>query len=278
VRICIRLRGPDGYARPWRFYGYALADRIFVGISRRRNNLTVLDEGKSVQATEERVGSVSAMPPAALEHWMSRYQQSDPAAPGALVESIALALLRFFRRNSASRELAEDLLQETFLKIHRMRRSYRPGEAVLPWVYAIARNVRVDNYRRVRRIMAHEVATNVPPEAAGQKEDLVAALEFDALVARLPEAQREVIVMLKVTGMTVEEVAMATSSTVGMVKLKAHRAYESGLRAASRTHAGNSRTYRAEPIGGAPAEALRLLRGGICSDFPSAHRGSAGNA
>ena len=42
----------------------------------------------------------------------------------------------------------------------------------------------------------------------------------------LPESQREVIVMLKVSGMSLEEVARATASTVGAVKLKAHRAYE----------------------------------------------------
>ena len=131
-----------------------------------------------MQATEERIGSVCALPLAPLEHWMSRYQQSDPAAPGALVASISPALLRFFRCNWASRDLAEDLLQETFLKIHRMRRSYRSGEAVLPWVYAIARNVRVDNYRRVRRIVEHEAASDVLPEAAGRNDGLESALKL----------------------------------------------------------------------------------------------------
>ena len=158
---------------------------------------------------------------------MSRYQQADPAAPGALVASLSPALLRFFQNNSASRAQAEDLLQETFLKIHRMRHSYRPGEPVLPWVYAIARHVRVDSYRRVRRIVAHEAAADTLPEAAGRKDSLDSALEFEALVAQLPDSQREVIVMLKAAGMTLEEVARATSSTVGAVKLKAHRAYES---------------------------------------------------
>jgi RNA polymerase sigma-70 factor (ECF subfamily) len=46
------------------------------------------------------------------------------------------------------------------------------------------------------------------------------------LLAPLPESQREVILMLKVAGMSLEEVARATSSTVGSVKQKAHRAYE----------------------------------------------------
>jgi RNA polymerase sigma-70 factor (ECF subfamily) len=179
------------------------------------------------QRTEDGAGGVSAQPLASLEYWMSRYQQADPAAPGALIASISPALLRFFRYNSASREPAEDLLQETWLKIHRMRHSYRPGEAVLPWVYAIARHVRVDSYRRVRRIVAHEAAADVLPEAVGRRDAFESELQFEALVAQLPDSQREVIVMLKAAGMTVEEVARATSSTVGAVKLKAHRAYES---------------------------------------------------
>jgi RNA polymerase sigma-70 factor (ECF subfamily) len=45
------------------------------------------------------------------------------------------------------------------------------------------------------------------------------------LLETLPESQREVILMLKVSGMSLEEVARATSSTVGSIKQKAHRAY-----------------------------------------------------
>jgi len=47
-----------------------------------------------------------------------------------------------------------------------------------------------------------------------------------ALLAALPESQREVIALLKVSGMSLEEVARATSNSVGSVKQKAHRAYE----------------------------------------------------
>ena len=45
------------------------------------------------------------------------------------------------------------------------------------------------------------------------------------LVNRLPDGQREVIMMLKVVGMSLEEAARATSSTAGAIKQKAHRAY-----------------------------------------------------
>jgi RNA polymerase sigma-70 factor (ECF subfamily) len=156
---------------------------------------------------------------------MRLYQQADPAAPAALVAMISPALLRFFRYNAASREQAEDLLQETWLKIHRMRHTWRPGERVLPWVYAIAHHVRIDSYRRTRRIAARETPLDTALEPAAPNV-AYESIHFESLVAALPDGQREVVTMLKSAGMTVEEVARATSSTVGAVKLKAHRAYE----------------------------------------------------
>jgi RNA polymerase sigma-70 factor, ECF subfamily len=161
-----------------------------------------------------------------LDRWMERYQQADPDAPDALVGALSPALLRFFRSQVASREQADDLLQETWLRIHRVRHTYRPGEPVLPWIYAIARRVRVDGYRRKRRITLHEIAMEVLPQTPAQVKARNPAPAFNTLVAALPEAQREVLTMLKVGGLTLEEVARATSSTVGAVKQKAHRAYQ----------------------------------------------------
>src|SRR5712664_527560 len=161
-----------------------------------------------------------------LDRWMERYQQADPDAPAALVGALSPALVRFFMSQVASREQADDLLQETWLRIHRVRHTYRPGEPVLPWIYAIARRVRVDGYRRTRRITLHEIAMESLPERPAQAEPRNPGPAFDTLVAALPEAQREVVTMLKVGGLTLEEVAGATSCTVGAVKQKAHRAYE----------------------------------------------------
>jgi RNA polymerase sigma-70 factor (ECF subfamily) len=149
-----------------------------------------------------------------LDRWMERYQQADPEAPAALVAALSPALLRFFRSQVASREQADDLLQETWLRIHRVRHTYRPGEPVLPWIYAIARHVRVDGYRRTRRITLREIAREVLPERLALAEVRNQGPSFDTLVAALPEA------------LSLEEVARATSSTVGAVKQKAHRAYE----------------------------------------------------
>ena len=163
---------------------------------------------------------------------MARYQQADPEAPAALIGALSPALLRFFRtQDLMSREQAYELLQETWLRIHRVRHTYRPGQPVLPWVYAIAGRVRIDGYRRTRRIRAHKIATEMLPEPRPRRNSLPA---FETLVAVLPEAQREVVTMLKAGGLSLEEVARATSCTAGAVKQKASRAYER-LR---RLHAG----------------------------------------
>jgi RNA polymerase sigma-70 factor, ECF subfamily len=161
-----------------------------------------------------------------LDRWMERYQQADPEGPAALVSALSPALLRFFKSQVANREQADDLLQETWLRIHRVRHTYRPGEPVLPWVYAIARRVRVDGYRRTRRVTAHETAMEILPEPRPRVEPRNPLPEFETLISALPEAQREVVTMLKVGGLSLEEVACATSCTVGAVKQKAHRAYK----------------------------------------------------
>jgi len=162
--------------------------------------------------------------PAQLDRWMERYQDGDPAAPGALIAALSPALLRFFRSQSATREYADDLLQDTWLRIHRVRHTYRPGEPVLPWVYAIARRTKIDGYRRARRIASRETPMRMDLPGPAPRHD--GFPDFATLIASLPESQREVITTLKVSGLTLEEVARATSSTVGAVKQRAHRAYE----------------------------------------------------
>lgn len=167
------------------------------------------------------------VPDSNLEMLMARYQAGDFAAATALIDHISPQLYRFFVGQFASRPDADDLLQETWLRIHRVRHTYRPGEPVLPWFYAIARHVRVDHYRKAVRTTARERRLEemsqleaTSPGETGKGDDL------EALLAPLSESQREVIEMLKVAGMSLEEVARATSSSVGSVKQKAHRAYE----------------------------------------------------
>ena len=140
-----------------------------------------------------------------LGAWMRRYQEGDSEAPRVLIAAISPGLLRFFRSQLANKQQADDLLQNTWLRIHRVRHTYRPGEPVLPWIYAIARRVRVDGYRRVSRIIMHETAMDVLPGPPAQAKPRHTLPAFETLVAELPEAQREVITMLKAGGLSLEK-------------------------------------------------------------------------
>src|SRR5215469_3365606 len=159
-----------------------------------------------------------------LEMLMVRYQQGDFAAATVLIDRISPHLHRFFLAKSMSRADAEDLLQETWLRIHKVRHTYRPDEPALPWFYAIARHIRVDHYRKSIRVAAGEKELVEMSKGTSPTSNQVGGLE--ALLAPLSESQREVIAMLKVEGMSLEDVARATSSGVGSVKQKVHRAYK----------------------------------------------------
>jgi len=162
-----------------------------------------------------------------LQMLMTRYQAGDVSAATSLIDALSPQLHRFLAAQFASRADADDLLQETWLRIHKVRHTYRPGEPVLPWLYAIARHVGVDHYRRTTRNAARERRLEEMSEVtATSPREYHQADELEALLQPLSKSQREVIEMLKVADMSLEEVARATSCSVGSVKQKVHRAYE----------------------------------------------------
>lgn len=166
---------------------------------------------------------------------MTRYQNADPAALDELVRRLSPMLLRYFSSSRFGQNDAEDMVQDCWMKIHRSRHTYRSSEPVMPWIYAIARHTRLDGYRKQRRIAAREVLVASLPETFHQEMAEAPRGDFERMVANLPDSQREVLFMLKVSGMSLEEIARATASTVGAVKQKASRAYATLRRAWGRT-------------------------------------------
>ena len=167
-----------------------------------------------------------------LEQLMQRYQAADESAAAALITRLSPQLFRFFFAQVRDRSQAEDLLQDFWLRMHHAaRHTYRAGEPVLPWVYAIARRVQTDNYRRRSRIVKHEFPGDKLPElpatVTSSPESANLKPSVKELLGRLPAAQRETLLLLKVAGLSLEEVARATGTSIGAVKQKAHRAYVS---------------------------------------------------
>ncbi len=162
---------------------------------------------------------MSSGPKVTLEEAMVRYQGGDEAGLETLVRDVGPRLQSIFRGGVPDGEV-EELVQETWFQVHRSRYTWRPGEMLLPWVYSIARHVRSRSYRkRTRRAevaLDERICTPTPELSYG----------FEQLLSELPESQREVLILMKVEGRSLEEVAAATGGTVGSVKQKAHRAYE----------------------------------------------------
>ncbi len=171
-------------------------------------------------------GTTPGASPPRLEDLLERYQHGDADAARALVCAFSPVLARFCLLAGDPPDQVDDVLQEIWLRVHQARHTYLPAAPASPWLFGIARHVRIDAYRKRRRITGRELATEHLPEPAVAPVSPIPDSNFEEILLSLPESQREVLVMLKGLGMSLEEVARTTCSTVGAVKQKAHRAYE----------------------------------------------------
>lgn len=176
-----------------------------------------------------------------LNELMDRYARGDDAALAELYRLGAPRLRAFLTRLGGDPSAAEDLTQDTFLRIHRARGSFAAGAAALPWMIAIARNAFLDHGRRraVRRSERRDREAASPAEAPAppstRGDEALAAREMlgivQATLSALPALQRDAFVLIRFEGLSVAEAAQVLGATEGAVKVRAFRAYEA-LRAA----------------------------------------------
>jgi RNA polymerase sigma-70 factor (ECF subfamily) len=168
---------------------------------------------------------------------MQRYQDGDARAFRELYALVAPRLLGYLVKMAHSRAVADDLLQQTFLKIHRARAAYVRDADPLPWMYAIAHRTFLDAVRADKRAIVRVAGDEVPEVPAGltgesaerrdepRVDPELAKAALDAL-ADLPTGQREAVVLTKLDGKSVAEAAEIAGTTVGAMKVRAHRGYE----------------------------------------------------
>jgi RNA polymerase sigma-70 factor (ECF subfamily) len=141
-------------------------------------------------------------------------------------------LRRFIRRRVADHELAEDLLQETFVRIHRHIDSLADGERLLAWVYRIARNVINDSYR----LSAREKTRTIDFAKIGEtrlvaetndpltRQPCTSCNWQEELVSQLPETYREAIRLAELEGLTQHEIAERLGLSLSGAKSRVQRA------------------------------------------------------
>ncbi|MEE2828372.1 MAG: sigma-70 family RNA polymerase sigma factor [Myxococcota bacterium] len=158
------------------------------------------------------------------------YRGGNPAAFDQLFERYSASLLRFMRRQVRRPEDASELVQQTFLQLHRARNDFREGALLRPWLYTIALNLRREYFRRRARRpeSSSDYVDRWDEESLTPEDDLEAmqvAQAVRAALEQLPEGQRTVIEMHWFEGLSFPEIAGMLGLGLSAVKVRAHRGY-----------------------------------------------------
>lgn len=145
---------------------------------------------------------------------MTLYQSGEYAAFECLYERHSGRVFQYFK-GKISVEAAKDLLQETFLKVHRSRQLYQTQFPFLPWLFTVARNCLNDFFKKAEhQVVKVEVDPEVLPAnlqevAAASPHDLTAALNS------LPFVQRRAIELRYLNDWSFEKIAEEMKTTPG---------------------------------------------------------------
>ena len=176
---------------------------------------------------------------------MERYAHGDNAAFAEVYDALAPRLLGVLRKATRDGAAAEDLVQQTFLQIHRARGSFIPGAPVMPWAFAIAKRLMIDRGRRQRielSLFKHPAADDddfmlSAPSATPATDELLHARRMARRIQQrldtLPETQRTAYQLVKQEGVSLKRAAELLGTSVTAIKLRTHRAYQA-LRAVLR--------------------------------------------
>jgi RNA polymerase sigma-70 factor (ECF subfamily) len=162
-----------------------------------------------------------------LVRLMVDYQAGRSEAFEGLYAALAGALRRHFEVVTRG-GTADDLVQDTFMEIHRSRRTYLPPLPVRPWVFGIARNV-LRRHRRVAWRRARRDAFAVAGDPASASAGAAAPPAIDArdvedVLRRLPPARRHAWELHHIQGLSFEEIARVLRIPIGAARLRSSRA------------------------------------------------------
>jgi RNA polymerase sigma-70 factor (ECF subfamily) len=179
----------------------------------------------------------------ALAELIERAQRGDPASFERLVDEFAGRVYGFALRTTGSRDDAEDLMQEVFVRVVRMIGAYQHDGRFKAWLFRIAANLVRDRLRRIRRaprvVAGSDVledggadqavstgAGNAPIDDQAPEHGLIRADEVDALnraLAMLPDAEREVVMLRHFSQLPFKEIAAVLGCPLGTALARAHR-------------------------------------------------------
>ena len=161
---------------------------------------------------------------------MARHAGGDEAAFAELYDGLAPLVMAYLRRRTRDRNLIEDLIQETFLRLHLHRGRYKRDAPVLPWALTIAARLlanRVRGTRRANVVFSDDDVASCGGTDTTNPEELAMVAEFaeriEREIVRLPDKDRKVFDLVKREGLPLEIAASRLSLTTLALKMRLFR-------------------------------------------------------
>ena len=159
-----------------------------------------------------------------LREWMRDYQAGRFEAFDEIHAAIAPALRRYLLSQARDAAKADDLVQETFLQIHRARHTYDPAYPLMPWAMAIARHVWLMDRRTLSRrpwapddVMEMDLPVRAEAASLAERDEVQRALE------QVAPAKREAVIQHHVLGFSFREIAERAGIAETAAKLRSSR-------------------------------------------------------
>ena len=160
---------------------------------------------------------------------MARVRDGELDRLSELFERHHRRLFNFFLRLAPGRSAAEDLVQEAFVRMLKYRHTYKSEAAFVPWMFALARNAAVDQFRKRPALEVQE-----DPEAPEPAAPTALPLEelekrerselLQAALRRLPREKRELLLLARFGEMKYDAIGELLGVSVGAIKVRVHRA------------------------------------------------------
>jgi RNA polymerase sigma-70 factor (ECF subfamily) len=177
--------------------------------------------------------------PGVADKTVAGLKRGDPGALEAVMAQYQHRLYRFLVRLTQDPAVAEDLFQQTWLRVIEKIGRYDTQRHFTPWLFSVARNLAIDHLRKHREssldISTEAGVSPIDRLVAPASDPLEQLLEFErgamltAAIARLPLIHREVLTLRFEEDMKLEQISEISGVPLSTVKSRLHRAME-GLR------------------------------------------------